>query len=239
MRGNIKNTADKKIYIGIIGIAVVVMLLLMPMWYIHQIEVKQNSYYTTEEIIEASGVDKLHFSDLSFKKAKERIMTLPFVTNADISYSFPGKIIIKVTENTPYAYVEFMGSYLCLNEKGQVIRQSNTKEEELPLIVGMKFKWFKLGEALPIENEEAWDYAFEMIEICKKYNYLNHIDRIDVYNLQEIHLYVGSLDVIIGDIGDFDKKLVGLIEMHEQFDIGRLDMTSFGKTGQAYLDPIT
>ena len=126
---------------------------MMPIFYVNQIEVKNNHFYTQEDIIQTSGVQKNNFFDLSFKKVRANLLELPYIQDVTISYSFPGKLEISVVEKSPYAYVNFSGNYICLNENAQVREQSPKKYHELPVIEGLKFESFKVGEVLPIQNE--------------------------------------------------------------------------------------
>ncbi len=230
----------KKIkYKVILAGIIMALLLMMPVCYIQSIEVKNNFFYTAEEIIQTSGIGKGHVLDLSYLTAKKHLKKLNYIADVKLNYEFPGKIIIDVTEKAPYAYVKFKGNFLCINEQGQVIEQSQEKYHEIPIISGIKFKEFKVGEALPILNEDHWFVAQEVMEKLMKYDYATKINEIDVHNIEEIHLYVDKLDVIMGDIGDFDKKIVLLIQTYEGNDInlsvGELDISGLSKTGYATL----
>ena len=74
-----------------------------------------------------------------------------------------------------------------------------------------------------------------------QYDYVNKIKKIDVHNMEEIHLYVDKLDVIMGDIGDFDKKIEVLIQIYEEqgFSMGELTIDPSSKECLATLTCIT
>ena len=229
----------KKLYIGIVIGLVLLVILSMPSWYVKSIIVNNNSYYTQEEIIATSGLQDRNLLDISFNKAKKQLMALAYIQDVQIKYQFPGNIIIHLKENAPLMYVPFSGSYLCLNEQGQVIEQTNQQKIAIPIVKGLKFAEFKVGEMLAIENDDTFLAAKDMIHILRAYEYQDKIKEMDVYNLEEIHLYVDNLDVIMGGIGDFDKKLQWLIATHETYDMGILDLSQAVKSGQASLRPIT
>ncbi|WP_054740581.1 cell division protein FtsQ/DivIB [Cellulosilyticum ruminicola] len=235
---NIKKP-KKKIYIGMIIGLILIALLSMPIWNIKDIKVENNGYYSKEEIIEASGIKTHSIWDLSFSHARKEIMKLSYIKNVDIKYNFPGNVIIKVVENAPFMYVPFSGSYLCLNEQGQVVSQTNNLSNPIPLVSGLNFSEFKIGEILAIQNDDAFLASKELINTLHEYTYEDKVKEIDVYNLEEIHLYVDNLDVIMGGIGDFDKKLQWLIATHKNYDMGILDLSQVVKSGQASLRPIT
>ena len=231
-----------KKYIGIIIGILVLLFFMMPIFYIQEIEVRSNKYYSAEDIIEASGMGEKHLLDLAYFDATDRLMTLPYIEKVDIKYKFPGKVIINLVEKAPFAYTLFKGTYLCLNEQGQVIEQSQKKHHELPIIDGLKFNYFKNAETLPLLNQDNWLTAVEVIKSMEKYDYVDKISKIDIHNIEEIHLYVDKLDVIMGDIGDFDKKIEVLIQIYEVngFTMGELSIHPDGK-GEivATLTPIT
>lgn len=231
----------KKINIGIMAGIVIILMFMMPICYVQSIEVLNNKYYSKEEIIEESGLANKHLLDLSYFSAKERLLDLTYIGKVDINYSFPGKIVIDVVEKAPYAYVKFRGNYLCLNEQGQVIEQSQEKYHEIPIVDGLKFESFTVTETLPILNQDNWFIAQQVMTELIKYDYVDKIIEIDVHNIEEIHLYVDRLDVIMGDIGDFDKKIEVLIQVYEVkgFSIGELDISGYTKTGDATLRRIT
>lgn len=231
-----------KRYIGIIIGILVLLFFMMPICYIQSIEVTNNKYYSAEEIIETSGIEKKHLLDLAYFAATDKLMTLPYLEKVTIKYQFPGKVIIDLVEKAPFAYVRFKGTYLCLNEQGQVIEQSQEKYHEVPIIDGLKFNSFKNAETLPILNQDHWLTAVEVVNRLEKYDYADKINEIDVHNIEEIHLYVDKLDVIMGDIGDFDKKIEVLIQIYDVNGItmGELSIHLNGK-GEigATLTPIT
>lgn len=234
-----------KKYIGIIIGILALLFFMMPICYIRALEVVNNQYYSDEEIIEALGFKKGHLLDFSFFMAEEELMSLPYIAKADIRYEFPGKIVIQVVEKAPFAYVQFKGTYLCLNEGGQVIEQSQEKYHEVPVIDGLKFNSFKNVETLPILNQDNWFVAVQILNNLKNYQYTEKVSEIDVHNIEEIHLYVDRLDVIMGDIGDFDKKIEVLIQVYEVngFSMGELTITpNLSANGEEYLatlKPIT
>ena len=239
MKKSIQKRKKNKVYIGIIIGLIVLLLFMMPILYVHEVNIMNNQHYTAEEIKQIVDLENKHLLSLSMTQIREELLALPYIQEVMIMYHFPGKITIDIVEKTPFVYVEFSGSYLCLNEQGQVIDQSNMQSLELPIIVGLDFDRFKVTETLPIKNIEQWLCAVDVVNVLKNRDYVEKIKRIDVYNLEEIHLYVDKLDVIMGDISDFDKKIDALIEIHHVTNMGKLDLTTFPTKGEAYLTPIT
>ncbi|WP_069997558.1 cell division protein FtsQ/DivIB [Cellulosilyticum sp. I15G10I2] len=233
-----RNSLKKKVYMGIMFVVLISIILTLPIWNITSIEVEGNNWYTDEEIVNLCEIKDKHILNISFEEVKNNLLKLPYIKEVAVKYVFPSHISIKILEREPLGYVPFMGTYLCLDEQGQVIEQTNKKEVSLPIIKGLDFSEYKVGEALPIQNEDYLLCSLQIIRSLKKYNYEKKVKIIDIYNLEQIHLYVDNLDVIIGNIGDFDKKLQWLIQTHEVYDMGVLDLSNI-KNGQAILSPIT
>ncbi|MDF2612572.1 MAG: FtsQ-type protein [Clostridia bacterium] len=215
-----------------------IVILALPIWNVTDVEVRDNDWYSDEEIVQVSMIKNNNILSLSLKEAKSNLLKLPYIKNAVIKYYFPGKVIIKLSERKPLGYVPFMGTYLCIDDEGRVIEQTTDMHTRLPVIQGLDFDEFKVQETLPVENEDNLLCSIELIEALRKHKYHEKVKGLDVYDLEQIHLYVDNLDVIIGNIGDFDKKLQWLIETHEAYDMGVLDLSNI-KNGQATLSPIT
>lgn len=219
-------------------IILIIVVCALPIWRISVITVTNNNRYTDEEIIQAAQIANEHILNISFKKMKKKLLKLPYIKEVTVSYDFPGTIDITVIEKGPFGYVPFMGIYLCIDQEGRVIEQTNDTSEDLPIIKGLDFTQFKTGQVLPIINEDHLLCAVEIITYLRKYDYDKKVKMIDIYDLEQIHLYVDNLDVIIGNIKDFDDKLQWLMETHKTHDMGRLDLSQI-PDGQVVLSPIT
>ncbi|MGL4345492.1 MAG: cell division protein FtsQ/DivIB [Cellulosilyticaceae bacterium] len=231
---------SKKIVYGAIMIGLTcVVLFFLPIWMIEPIEVTGTRIYTEEDIIAASGIKpQSHILSLRTQKAKVAVMQLPYIEEVEITYTFPNHIQIQVVESGPVGYVKFLDSYLCIGEKGHVLEQVMQPYLNIPVIEGLKFRKFTIGDVLPLENEDHFLTVVEIMSSLKKYEYDKKIDSIDVSNLEQIHLYVDKLDVIIGNIRDFDKKVKWLAEIHQEYPMGVLDL-SYINDGRAILTPLT
>ena len=231
---------QKKIIFTIFTISIVgIIVLLLPVWNVNEVEIMHTNYYTEEEILYAAGIDKgMHILSVPKKKAVESILKLPYIKSAELTFAFPGKINITIKENAPIGYVPFNGTYLCLDASGQVLGQIERIKIELPIIEGLKFQKFNLGERLPIQNDDNFIAVTDMINILRKYDFLEKVNIIDISNMEEIHLYVDKLDVIIGNNREFDKKIMWLVQVAQQYSIGVLDLSMI-HLGQAILRPLT
>lgn len=239
MKYKVSKIQKKIIYISFIVGLVGIVLLLLPVWNIQAINIPNASIYTEEEIQNATGIKKgMHILSISKGRSLKELKKLAYIKDASIEISFPNTVNILIEENTPLGYVPFNGAYLCIGNDGQVLAQNDKPKLELPIIVGLKFNKFKVNEKLAIMNDDNFMIVAEMISTLRKYDFLDKIDTIDISNVEQIHLYVDKLDVIIGNIREFDKKVMWLTQVHKDYTIGILDLSMI-QLGQAILTPLT
>lgn len=223
--------------IGIIALLIITIVFL-PIWNIQNIEVTGIHYYSKDDILQAGGLQlQMHPLSMNKKEALKKISALSFINTVSIDYHFPNTLTIEVVENELLGYVAFHDSFLCIDKEGRVLEQSKDKRYELPTIEGIEFESFLVGEKLGADNDEKIKVLTEMISVLSKYDFIEKVDSIDISNLEEIHLYVDKLNVIIGNIRDFDKKIKWLIKVNVNYSMGILDL-SYIQHGQAVLTPL-
>lgn len=219
---------------------IAILLFGTPILRIKTITVEGTDYYSDEKIMNKAGISLgMHVLQINKKRSIKQITALPYVELAEIETLFPNSIKVKITQRKPIGYVPFSGTYLSIDKTGRIIDQTQSQEVyKLPVIEGLKFEKFVLGEALEVENEDIILAIIEMTTLMEKYNLLDQGIRIDVGDPNKIHLYINSLDVIIGEINNLDKKIQWLCEIIDQYHMGVLDLSNINK-GQAIMSPLT
>lgn len=217
-----------------------ILLFSTPILRIKAINIEGSEYYTDEQIMAKAGISiGMHMMQLNQKRSIKQVSALPYVDLVEIDILFPNTLQLAITQRKPIGYVPFSGTYLSIDKTGQVIDQTQSQEvHNLPIIEGLKFDKFVLGEKLEVENEDIVIGIIEMTTLMEKYKLLDRGVRIDVGNPDTIHLYINSLDVIIGEINNLDKKIQWLCEILEQYQMGVLDLSNIDK-GQAIMSPLT
>ena len=82
------------------------------------------------------------------------------------------------------------------------------KTPELPVINGMKFDTFKVGEFLTVEDEEQFAVTTELISEIKNAGITNIVKEIDVTDLSNIRLKVKEgINVDLGSIDNIRYKV--------------------------------
>lgn len=220
--------------IGMLGISI----FFLPLWQIREIQIEGSHYYSETDLLKTADFKThVHRLSLNLKKSTAKIKQLPFIKDVTIDYVFPYVIDMKVIERRPIGYIKFLDMYVCIDEEGYVLEQSQQKKLELPVIEGISSEQFVVGEKLQSDKSYEMQVLQQMIKTLNKYNFLEKVDGIQLANIDEIHLYVDRLDVIIGNIRDFDKKIKWLMEVYQHYDMGILDV-SLLEAGQVVLKPM-
>jgi cell division protein FtsQ len=94
---------------------------------------------TPQELIRASLGVELGDPLLSFSptEARERLQTIAWVESAHVERRFPGTILVRLTERTPFAIWQHAGRFSVIDRQGRVVT-SETLDAfgPLPLVVG-------------------------------------------------------------------------------------------------------
>lgn len=182
---------------------------------INTIYITGNSIYNEEIIKDIVGINKktnLFVYKLASKELS--IEEYPYIENIDIKYNAFNKVSIIVTEKNIISYIPYMGKYLCLDKDGNVIDYTNEVQQNVPIVHGLAFDCFIIGDKLFDDNSQIFKSILEISLKMETYNI--KIDYIDFnYNdPNKIMLRSGKISILIGDITNINRKfelLAGLI----------------------------
>ena len=94
------------------------------------IQVVNDTVYTDEEILAASGLEKgvnLLFIN-NFSSVSSIYATMPYVESVSLKRSMPNKIILEVTGSEAVACVSFGDDYWLINPNGKLLEKIDAKE---------------------------------------------------------------------------------------------------------------
>ena len=226
---------NMKKYVYVVGVVVLLLgsLIISPVFTIKEIVVEGSEKYDVSHISQLISLSKGDNLILFQKSKAEKILEQdPYIIDADLSIELPNTMKISIDERKVRGYVHYMGDYLYIDEDGRVLETKNTYYEPLPEVIGLKFDYFRLGEVLPVENENALNIVLQMSQMMKKYDLLNMVLEIDVSNVQEIYIYVNEVEFLLGNMNDIDQKIRVMAEVIKNIapeDRGSLDLTDLNK----------
>ncbi len=140
-------------------------LLTSELFDIHKIEVIDNNYFTSAQIIEKAGAKKgkniLFETDAG--DMKERLMHDPYIRDVDISRRLPATLKIKVDERTEKVAVPYGTTFVIVDDDGMVLRKTNT-EPQLPIVAGLTIKKMEPGKPLDVEENALLTDTLKMLK---------------------------------------------------------------------------
>ena len=129
-------------------------------------------------------------------------------------------------------YIPYMGAYLYIDDEGRVLEIKSSYTEPLPLIKGLSFDEFTLGQVIETDNPEALDVMVRISQAMTKYDLLDLVVELDVSDPDQIKAYVNQVEINLGDISDYDAKIRTMAEIIREIpeqDRGTLDLSDLSK----------
>lgn len=208
----------KKYIYFLIFISIIIFLLLIfilsPWFNIKEIEINGLKRVEKNQIIRDLGLEKetnlLAFSKLN---AKFKLKKNNYIKNVKIKKVYPSKIIFEIEERDLAGYIPYVNDYLYIDKDGFVVDIKPNYTENLPIIEGVEFDKFILGETLEIDDKETFKIVMKFTNALNGKEINQDILKIDVSNLEDIHLHIKGIDVIFGNGEDINLKINTLIEV--------------------------
>nr|WP_317359759.1 FtsQ-type POTRA domain-containing protein [uncultured Tyzzerella sp.] len=213
----------KKIYMyilmGIALIALIFMLLMLsPFLNIENIEMNDLENLEKADIIRELKLDKTT-NILTFNSfvAKRRLKTNYYVEDIKVTKKLPNTININIIERNIVGYIPYPSGYIYIDKYGMVVDVQPNYTKPLPMIYGLGFDKFIIGKKLKTDNQEAFEIVMEITNTIKSKEHLKNILKIDVSDLNDIHLYMENLDILLGGREALNIKMNTLNEILKNF----------------------
>ena len=180
------------------------------------------AYYSIDEIIAMSGIT---MGNNMFKEnlvtAVENLQSAPYIKSASIIRKFPNTLIINVEERIFRAFVDYVGSYICIDDTGYVVNiiTKDQKVTDHPCIVGITpkdlVKGFSAGEILSADDPIKLQRVVNLLNLLDKNKLDIKIEIIDVSNVDEVKVKLnnGDLEINFGDMSNMNLKIQFLPEI--------------------------
>jgi cell division protein FtsQ len=205
-------------------------LCFFPYFNIDEIQVNGIESLTQEQVIEICNLEKTHnLFAFNTIKAKNALKQNNYVEDVSFKKSLPHTLIINVEEYKVRGYIPYMNAYLYIDENGRVLDSRPDMQAQLPIVSGLKFDSFTIGEVLKTDNPQTYKAVKDMSALFTSYEMLSDVIKVDVSDTDNIHLYVNKVDVKFGSFEGANDKIVTLNEILKQMDTsvaGVLDLTA-------------
>ena len=229
----LRERRKKVLKIGTIVFVFIILILLSPIFQLKNINVTELKKYTKTEIMNKMVIQEgMNTFFASTSKAENSFKDDPYIESCKVNKKLPNTIDIDIKERKVRGYVPYMGSYLYIDEYGRVLDIQTSYTDHLPIVKGLEFSQFKLGELLQVKNDESFDVIVRIAQMMTKYELLDLVVSIDVSNPSDIRAYSNNVEILLGDISDSDKKIRTMAEILKKIpesDRGTLDLKDMTK----------
>lgn len=218
---------------GALAVVLCACVLFSPLFAVRNIRSEGTERLSTSQLCEKIGLSAGDNLILFSRSRAERVLEQdPYIAHAKLSAELPDTMVIEVSERKVRGYVPYMGSYLYIDEEGRVLDVQDSYFKALPLVRGLSFDSFQLGEILPVKNPEKLTVILRMSQLMQKYELLDLVVEIDVTNPKDIFAEVNQVQIHLGGMDNGDQKIRMMAEIMKTIpeeDRGSLDLSDLSK----------
>ncbi len=200
----------KVIIVGLIIVTILFIIGLSPLFNVDTVYVENYNRVSQDTILKTTTLDTYESNIFLYpaKKYEKQLLSNAYINNVTISKVLPNTIIVSVDERNLIAYVMYSDdTYLFINEEGIILDSKQYITEQLPIITGIGFDKFSVGEKIDVDNPESLKVAEELSTILIRYNADNKEVKIDTRDVDNITLEINNLSIIFGDFSNADEKV--------------------------------
>ncbi|MCL2378825.1 MAG: FtsQ-type POTRA domain-containing protein [Defluviitaleaceae bacterium] len=186
-----------------------VVFLFSPFFYMGEIIISGDNIITQNEImerLEVSPTTSLLF--FNTRAARSRVTKNLYVADVNFRRSLPGRLYVQIRERRLAAYVEHTpGSFLYIDEQGRVLEVRSFTSGTRPIVVGLNFTRFALGEVLEVPNADAFAIATEYAQHIYHHGLISSVTYIDVSDTANTRILVGYIEFNVGGKNDAESRV--------------------------------
>ncbi len=193
----------------VIGVLIVLVLGLYYGFHIDTIEIEGESVYSDEEIEKSVFSRRFSDNELVFKLYNKLygVNKLPFIEDIDVKYVNRSSVLLHVYEKKISGCIKYMGQYVYFDKDGIVLQSLSEHKDGVPMVTGIKFGDFSIGEAFSVKDEKLFSKIMNISQLISHY-------KIDVSRIHSsadgIILYSGKIRVYLGKKDMYDDQLAAL-----------------------------
>ncbi len=205
---------------------------------VETVSVEGNSRYTSDQIIEASGIktgDNMFFLN-KYNASEEITSALPYVETVQITRQLPDTLIVIVRECSAPAAVQQDGKLWLLSGDGKIVDSKSTASaKQYAVVKGLSLLEPQVGTAIQVPEEQsaAAQELLTILGLLRDKGMLQDVQSIDLSDTAQVVIrYLDRFDVTFRWNADFDYKLNYLLAVVERLEVnekGTIDMTQDGK----------
>jgi cell division protein FtsQ len=224
-----------KIYLFLaVGAVIAAIVLALTVFFnVNEIEVRGNSRYSSEQVIEYSGIsigDNLLLMD-KFSSADSIRKNLLYIGGVEIRRSFPDKIIINVTEISVAAAFDAGGAYWLCDSGGILLELSQSLPDGAAADTGAELEKPAPGSVFQTSDGTKQQPLEQLFKALENNNLFGSVYSIDISKIYDIKInYMDRYEIAFGKTEDLDGSCRKLRELILQLEAegnmnGTIDMS--------------
>jgi cell division septal protein FtsQ len=186
-------------------------------FHVREVIIGGNQLISDEEIHMRLNIgENTHLLLYNARNARRRIMLNNYVGDVRIERAMPGRLYVNVVERRLTAYVEHMpGSFLFLDDTGRVLEIRNFFTEPLPVLIGLQFTRFQIGEVLEVPDPAAFNVIVQYTQLLYHYGLINQVSHINVADASSIRILIHNIEFDVGGVTNADEKVRVIVQVLE------------------------
>ncbi|MGE5473413.1 MAG: cell division protein FtsQ/DivIB [Ignavibacteriales bacterium] len=180
-----------------------VFILFSPFFNIKYIDVLGQKKVSAKKILELSGICYgQNIFKVSFSKAINQIENNePYVEKAKITHRLPNCVVIDISERVPVGAVEYMGSYILVDNNGYALEiTTNIRDKKIVELRGINLNRVTIGKKISEGEMDKLKASLCLLSLLEKNNLISKVEYIDVKDIKNVIMFVDKrLDVKFGD----------------------------------------
>jgi len=194
------------------------LFLVSPFFHVREVVIQGNSRISQAEIrshLEASY--QTHIMFFNANAARRRVLENPYIGDVVIRREMPGTLHITVSERRLTAYVEHMpGSFLFLDDFGRVLEIRNYMTDQRPLLEGLQFTRFQLGEMLEVPDAASFGVVVHYAQLLNHHGLINRVTSMNVSDSSDIRILINYIEFKVGGVNNADEKIRTIIAILDE-----------------------
>lgn len=175
---------------------------------IKNVEVKNNSIISSNELIKQSGIVKgVNIFMASLKSYKENIKQNPYIMDVNIHKRFPDTISISIKERKAAFYAQDGNKYIVVDKSGVVLeKKDNLKGMKLIRLDGFNVGNSQIGKVIKCDDDRKLKSIALLTDAVFKNKELN-LTTVDISDSLNLRAYINNMCIILGTPEELNEKL--------------------------------
>ena len=213
------------IIICVVSFAAVIFMF-SPFFYLREIVITGASGVSQAEItsrLEADLTTNLLF--FNTRAARRRVLENLYIAEVNFRRDLPGRLYVQVRERRLAAYVRHSpGSFMFLDEEGRVLEVRSVTSGRLPIVEGLDFTRWGLGEILEVPDSTAFNIMTLYAQLIYRHGLVDRVTHINVADTANTRILVGNIEFNVGGISDAEVKvsiIAGILAEMPEVELAR------------------